>query len=154
MQRSRSRGFDAAAETRRGGIALGRRPETTKSQPPFRHARPRAGHPRDLRSDGGTPAPISVLHRAISKYWAPFFATAELLFGDCGISRVAVKTNKFSITLEFLASPGCWGARRVSRVRWIGISKATSSQASTYFVFPKEQFEKRSTPGLRGHDTK
>src|SRR5271155_5332871 len=52
--------FDAAAETRRGGIALGRRPETTESQPPPRHAWSRAGHPGDLRSDGGTPVPISV----------------------------------------------------------------------------------------------
>ena len=95
---------------------LRRRPETTESQPPLRHARLRAGHPGgtfgdyaadagldarvrpahdetetvalifgrrpserlrsriDWRSDGGTPVPISVLHRAISKYLgAPAF---------------------------------------------------------------------------------
>jgi hypothetical protein len=68
--------------------------------------------------------------------------TPELLFDGCGISRVAVKTNKFSINLEFPASPGCWGTRRVSRARWIEISEATSSDASTYFVFPKEKSRK------------
>jgi hypothetical protein len=33
--------------------------------------------------DGGTPVTISVLHRAISKYWAPFLATA-----NCSLAAV------------------------------------------------------------------
>jgi len=68
--------------------------------------------------------------------------TPELLFDGCGISRVAVKTNNSSINLEFLAPRGCCGARRVSRARWIGISEPTSSDASTYLVFPKEKSRK------------
>ena len=36
------------------------------------------GIPRDLRCDGGTPVTISVLHRAISKHWATFFATFRI----------------------------------------------------------------------------
>jgi hypothetical protein len=131
------------------GFALSRRDGEAErlrcgSSAEVAHGRPRGRLPDLVGSRLPRPYHFRARIQSFQAVAAPFTgdATAKLLFGGCGISPVAVKTNDFGIKLEFLASPGCWGARRVSRARWIGISEATSSDASTYLAFPKDKSRK------------
>src|SRR5271154_1632279 len=75
------------------------------------HGRPRGRVPDLVGSRLPSPYHLPARIQSFQAVAVPFPGdpTPELLFDGCGISRVAVKTNKFSITLEFLASPRVLG---------------------------------------------
>jgi hypothetical protein len=94
----------------RGGTAMAERLHCGSSAE-VAHGRPRGRVPDVVGSKLPRPYHFPARIQSFQAVAAPFPGdpTAKPLFDVCGISRVAVKTNHFSITLEFLASPKVLG---------------------------------------------